>query len=69
MPDGFGDGMDLSVLGRWPDKYHECVDGVAAVARLCKVLGMNKKETLRVVGRKANQDNFWWLENVWNEGA
>jgi len=71
MPDGYGNDMDLAVLNlihpthglkdNWDPKP------LIACARICKVLGIGKKDTLKVLGLRVSNENYWWLQDAWGE--
>ncbi len=72
MPDGYGNDMDLAVLGllhsaHGPKDNWDNRRGLIASARICKVLGLGKKDTLKVLDLKASNENYWWLQDAWGE--
>lgn len=72
MPDGYGDGMDLSILGLSEPRFGlkdnwDKRTSLSACARICKILGLGRRDTLKVLGLKQSNENYWWLQDVWGE--
>jgi hypothetical protein len=74
MPDGYGNDLPSYAVNLIHSKYGEhpyphggTHNAMAAVARLCSVLGIGKKDTLTVLGIKKSNENYWWLADVLGE--
>lgn len=71
MPDGYGDNLPSYAINLLDSKHgtssyweQDSRIALAAVARLCNVMSIGKKDTLTVLGLKKSNENYWWLQDV-----